>query len=147
MSLSAQEQQALDAIEDGLAGTAPELVRLLATFTRLASGEEMPARERIRPAGRLAAQRIGQGTRRVLVRRLGRQQAFLLVWLVVAIALITVALVLNRSAIRRGSCTTSWPVVCAGQAFAGRDGLVTPPGLSTGVRCHHPLVTEKDLLS
>jgi len=134
MSLSAQEQQALDAIEDGLAGAAPELAKLLATFTRLASGEEMPARERIRPAGRLAAERIGQGTRQMLVRRLGRQRAFLLVWLAVAIALITVALVLNRSGIRRGGCTTSWPVVCTGQAFAGGAGLVTPPGLSAAVR-------------
>lgn len=134
MSLSAEEQQALDVIEDGLADAAPELAKLLATFTRLESGEQMPARERIRPAGRLAAERIGQRTRRVLVRRLGRQWTFLLVWLAVAIALVTVALVLNRSTIRRGRCTTSWPVVCAGQAAAGGAGLVTPPGLSTGVR-------------
>ncbi len=134
MSLSAQEQRALDAIEDGLAGAAPDLAKLLVTFTRLASGEEMPIRERIRPAGWLAAERSGQGARRVLLQRLGRQRGFLLVWLAVAIALITVALVLNRSTIRRGGCTTSWPVVCAGQAFAGRVGLVTPPGLSTAVR-------------
>lgn len=134
MSLSAQEQHALDSIEDGLIGTAPDLAKLLATFTRLASGEEMPARERIRPAGRLAAERIGQRTRQVLVQRLGRQWTFLLVWLTVAIALITVALVLNRGTIRRGRCTTSWPVVCVGQAFAGGVGLVTPPGLSTVVR-------------
>jgi Protein of unknown function (DUF3040) len=45
MSLSAWEQQALDSIEGGLAGSDPELVSLLATFARRASGEEMPVRE------------------------------------------------------------------------------------------------------
>lgn len=128
MSLSAHERQALDAIEDELAGTAPELVKLLAGFTRLASGEEMPARERIRPAGRRAAGKVG----RTLCgggRGLGRQRTFLLLWLAVALSLITVALVVNRSAVR-GGCTASWRVVCASQMFAGRGGLVIPPGVS-----------------
>ena len=40
MSLSAREQQALDCIEDGLGGSDPGLVSLLATFARLAWGEE-----------------------------------------------------------------------------------------------------------
>ena len=48
MSLSAWEQQALNSIKDGLAGSDPELATLLATFTELASGEEMPVRENIR---------------------------------------------------------------------------------------------------
>lgn len=132
MSLSAHERQALDAIEDELAGTAPELVKLLAGFTRLASGEEMPARERIRPAGRRAAGKVGRtlcGGGRGLLRRLGRQRTFLLLWLAVALSLITVALVVNRSAVR-GGCTASWRVVCASQMFAGRGGLVIPPGVS-----------------
>jgi hypothetical protein len=42
MSLSAREQQALNSIRDGLAGSDPELATLLATFTDQASGEEMP---------------------------------------------------------------------------------------------------------
>ena len=46
MSLSAREQQALDSIKSGLAGSDPELAALLSAFTRLASGEEMPDRER-----------------------------------------------------------------------------------------------------
>ena len=50
MSLSAWEQQALDSIKDGLAGTDPKLAALLATFDRLASGEEMPAARRSRRA-------------------------------------------------------------------------------------------------
>jgi hypothetical protein len=48
MSLSAREQQALNSIRDGLAGSDPELATLLATFTEQASGEEMPPRENIR---------------------------------------------------------------------------------------------------
>ena len=42
MSLSAQERQALDFMAEGLADSAPELASLLATFTRLTSGEQMP---------------------------------------------------------------------------------------------------------
>jgi len=48
MSLSASEQQALDSIEATLTSADPKLVSLLATFARLASGEEMPVRERVR---------------------------------------------------------------------------------------------------
>lgn len=51
MSLTAREQQALHAIEDEIAGSDPKLASLLATFTRLTSGEEMPVREKI-PASR-----------------------------------------------------------------------------------------------
>ena len=51
-SLSTQEQQALDSIMDDLAGCDPALVARLAIFTRLASGEEMPARERVQAGSR-----------------------------------------------------------------------------------------------
>ena len=47
MSLSAWEQQTLDSIKDGLVGSDPQLAALLTTFTRLASGEEMPVQEEI----------------------------------------------------------------------------------------------------
>ena len=47
MSLSAWEQQALDSIKDGLASSDPTLVARLTIFARLASGEEMQAREKI----------------------------------------------------------------------------------------------------
>ena len=43
MSLSERDQQALDGIEDGLAGSTPKLAAMLATFTRLTAGEEMPS--------------------------------------------------------------------------------------------------------
>ena len=53
MSLNASEQQALDSIEATLTSSDPKLASLLAIFTRLASGEEMPVRERVRVHRRL----------------------------------------------------------------------------------------------
>jgi hypothetical protein len=57
MSLSASEQQALDSIEATLASSDPKLVSLHAIFARLASGEEMPVRERVRMHPRLQVTR------------------------------------------------------------------------------------------
>ena len=57
MSLSASEQQALDSIEATLTSSDPKLASLLAIFTRLASGEEMPVRERVRIHRRLQVTR------------------------------------------------------------------------------------------
>src|SRR5215472_12815628 len=94
MSLSAREQQALDSIQDGLAGSDPGLVLLLATFARLAAGEEMPVHEEIRALGRHATRRpLGnRRPRRGSVRRDGRSlrlgwpQIIVLLWLAVTIA-------------------------------------------------------------
>ena len=113
MSLSAWEQQALDSIEDELAGADPELASLLATFARLASGEEMPVREKIRKQSlrRGNVRRPARG----LLPRLGLQQTIPLLWLTVTIALIAIALVLNRDS-RNGPCRGSWRVACTQQA-------------------------------
>ena len=46
MSLSSHEQHALHSIEDRLCVSDPELASLLATFTRLNAGEDMPVREK-----------------------------------------------------------------------------------------------------
>ena len=123
MSLSAQEQQALDSIEGGLAGSDPELVSLLATFARLASGEEMPVHEEIRVLRRHATRRPlrnrrprrGNARRDGRSLRLGWQQTIVLLWLAVTIALVAVAMILNRDS-RNRECTQSWPMVCAQQA-------------------------------
>ena len=125
MSLSPKEQQALAFMEDGLAGSDPELASLLATFARLASDEEMPVREKIRASRHRATRRPhhNQSQRRSNVRRdvrrrflrLGWQQTMLLLWLAVTIALVAVALILNRDS-RNGPCTESWPMVCTQQA-------------------------------
>ena len=45
MSLNQLETQALDSIADGPAGSDPRLASMLNIFSRLAGGEEMPARE------------------------------------------------------------------------------------------------------
>jgi Protein of unknown function (DUF3040) len=54
MSLSAHEQQALDSIGQDLSVSDPELTSLLATFTRLTAGEDMPAREKTQASARRA---------------------------------------------------------------------------------------------
>ena len=129
MSLSPKEQQALASMEDGLAGSDPKLASLLATFARLASDEEMPVREKIRASRHRARRRPhrnqsqsqSRGNARRDVRRprlrLGWQHTMLLLllWLAVTIALVVVALILNRDS-RNGQCTESWPMVCAQQA-------------------------------
>jgi hypothetical protein len=122
LSLSPKEQQVLVSIEDGLAGSDPELASLLATFARLTLDEEMPVREKIqhratRRPHRNQSQRRGHAHRdaRRLCLRLGWPQTILLLWLAVTIALVAVALILNRDN-RNGPCTESWPAVCAQQA-------------------------------
>lgn len=113
MSLSAREQQALDCIEDELAGSDPKLAWLLATFARYASGEDLPVRDKI-PNLALRRGNVRRPSRR-LFPRLGLQQTMLLLLLTVTIALIAVALVLNRDN-RNGLCPESWAVACTQQA-------------------------------
>jgi hypothetical protein len=124
MSLSGWEQQALDSMEGGLAGSDPGLVFLLATFARLASGEEMPVHEEIRVLGRHATRRPLHNRRphqgnvhrtRRLCPRLGWQQTIVLLWLTVTIAVVAVALVLSRGGGHR-PCPEAWAaVVCTQQ--------------------------------
>jgi len=122
MSLDAWEQRALDSIRDGLAGSDPRLAALLASFTRLASGEEMPVREKLRARSLRAIRRSCRrrrqprpGTVRRLGRRLGAERAVLLLWLLITIALITVAVALSGGGSQH-ACPSSWPVICAGSA-------------------------------
>jgi hypothetical protein len=98
MSLSPREQHALDSIKDRLAGSDPELAALLATFTRLTSGEEMPDREPVQLRNGRPPHR-GKGRRRAhgVYHRLGFYQVALLLWLVITVALITTAMAFDRS--------------------------------------------------
>jgi len=107
MSLNAWEQQALDSIKAGLASSDPTLVARLAMFTRLASGEEMPAREKLQAGSR----RTSPGSRNPRRARL-RQAVPPLLWLVITFALIAVALAYNRSD-SRGTCSGSWVTLCS----------------------------------
>jgi len=109
MSFTELEKQSLGSIADGLAGSDPRLASMLNIFSRLAAGEEMPAREKIRVRrGRPAAHRPRRAWRhprrgRALPQprrrspRLGGPQAVLLLWVVISAALLAVALVLNTS--------------------------------------------------
>ena len=115
-SLSDWEQQALNSIKDGLASSDPTLVARLAIFTRLASGEEMPAREKIQVGSRRAVLRSGPEPRYTR-----RQQAVPpLLWLVTTVALIAVALVCNSGG-SPGTCSGSRATFCTGATSAAHS--------------------------
>jgi len=124
MSLNAWEQDALDSIRDGLADSDPALAARLAMFTRLASGEAMPAREKLQAASRRVVQR-GAGRSRGLYRRLGLQRTMLLVWLVTTLTLIAAALTSSRGDGPR-TCTGSWAMLCSGAIAAPQPAQPIP---------------------
>jgi Protein of unknown function (DUF3040) len=125
MSLSAWEQQALNSITDGLADSDPKLAELLHTFTRLASGEEMPVREKVRPRRKRRRPRLGKVRRhaRRLYLRLGVQRAALLLWLLIAVTLIAVGVAMSHAS-SQGGCTAPWEAVSA----PARNSCSTTPG-------------------
>jgi hypothetical protein len=90
MSLSGREQHKLDLIRDRLTGSDPGLAALLATFTRLASGEDMPSQETILAAApRRAPATVGQPGP-------GWQWTAALLWLLLTTLMITAAVVMSR---------------------------------------------------
>ena len=115
MSLSTWEQQALDSIKDDLASCDPALVARLTVFTRLASGEEMPAGEKIHVRSRRAVRRSRPGPRHTRrgYQRPGLRQAVPLLWLVSTVAVIAIALAYNHGG-GQGRCTESWATFCTG---------------------------------
>jgi hypothetical protein len=144
MSLSAWEQQALDSIKDTLATSDPGLAGLLTAFSRLASDEEMPAREAIRAARRPRRKRRGhradqwghraeQMTRHVRRVReiLGSRRPALLLWLAMTAVLIAVALALNSGS-ASATCPESWAMGCTNSAPA--HGSPAGAGAPTAVR-------------
>lgn len=126
MSLSAWEQQALESIRNGLAGSDPELAALLSAFNRLASDEEMPDREKTRAGSRRAFRRLRRARWHASLcrvrQRLGVQgAALLLLWLLTTAALIAVALALSVGG-NRGTCTETAAMICAGPAHGHSPG-------------------------
>jgi len=117
MSPDAWEQRSLDSIRDGLAGSDPRLAALLATFTRLASGEEMPVREELPERPLRAVRRSRRGPGRRFGRRLGVERVALLLWLLITVGLITTAVTLSRSG-SQSACIERWPGICAEAAPA-----------------------------
>src|SRR5215470_1416481 len=109
MSLTEPETHALGTIAHGLAGSDPRLASMLTIFSRLAAGEEMPAREKTRVRrGRPTAHRRRRARRyprrgtafpqpRRRYPRLGWQSAMLVLWAVISAALLTAALALTAN--------------------------------------------------
>jgi hypothetical protein len=98
MSPAGWEHQALDSIQSALGHTDPKLASLLATFSRLASSDEMPAHEKVRsplcrpPRRRRSRPRRGKAP----YRHRSLRRAVILTWLLASIAMITVAVILSR---------------------------------------------------
>jgi hypothetical protein len=125
MSLSAWEQEALDSIKDSLAASDPDLAAQLAAFTRLAAGEDLPDREKIRAGSRQALRRLRRVRRRFSWRRvwqrLGLQRAGALLVLLATGALIAVLLALNASG-NHDTCTEPAAFVCVHPAPVRSSG-------------------------
>jgi hypothetical protein len=126
MSLSTHERRALHSIEADLSGSDPQLVSLLATFTRLTQDEKMPGYEQIgsggKPRGARHAQagryhRPGHAWRACLLSQPSNlYRAGLLLWLVVSICLVAVALAVNRNGGGARTCMNPWIAACSAPA-------------------------------
>ena len=119
MSISEHERQVLESIERELASTGPQLASMLAIFARLTAGEDMPVRERLRRALDVPSAEDPRASARAAVRttrrhrtmaRLRRQSAWV-ICLVVAIALVALALTVDRGA-GRGVCPVTQTAAC-----------------------------------
>jgi hypothetical protein len=109
MSLSAREQEALSRIENRLAGSDPELAGRLAMFSRLTSGEAMPAREQMR-----AGPPNARGPTAVCARL---AHAMAVLWVLIVVGMIATAVSLSSGAssgASGGACVRVWPTACAG---------------------------------
>jgi hypothetical protein len=113
MSLSTWEQQALDSIKDGLAGSDPELAALLTTFSQLAADEEMPARVTLRARSRRAVQSSRQ-RRGGTYQRVALRYA-LLVWFLITATIIGAAVALSRGDVHAACPRSWWAAACASQ--------------------------------
>ena len=136
MSFTELERQALGSIADALAGSDPRLASMLAIFSRLAAGEEMPVREKTRARrGRPAAYRPRRARRRPRrgiafpqprrrYPRLGWQQAMVVLGAVIVAALVTAALALTASGpktcVRSMGTACPWPSISQQAGAGGR---------------------------
>jgi Protein of unknown function (DUF3040) len=112
MSLTAREQRILDSIRARLADSDPALTQIMGTFTRLTTGEQMPAREQVR--------RRRPRRRRPARQRVAAGPVVALVWLLLSITLISLAVVLSRGP---GTCRE---LSVAGCLPAGSGSLPAP---------------------
>ena len=103
MSCTEAETRARGSIADGLAGADPRLASMLAIFSRLAAGEEMPAR-------RYPRRGVAFPHPRRRYARLGWQQALLVLGAVMSAALLAAALALTASG--PATCARSMGTAC-----------------------------------
>jgi hypothetical protein len=136
VSLSARDRQALDLIEEGLAGADPRFAAKLSAFSRLTDGGEMPARERIQADTRPTTLRglPPHGLRPGRRKRPRRPStgAAVTVLLLISLAVISVALVLGHSG-AAAACPRHSGAGCANRAVpsaprvpAGQTGFLGP---------------------
>jgi hypothetical protein len=114
------EHQALDSIKSALGDSDPNLAALLAMFGQLASSEEMPGHEKTRSPLRHPPHRRRRA--QTPHRRLGPQQAAVLIWILASVALITVAAILSHGG--PAPCPQAWGI-CGGSYVAG-SGAASP---------------------
>jgi len=107
MGMNGRERHTLGSIEDRLAGSDPMLASMLAIFSRLNSGEEMPGREKIKGPRQRTLPSGGRMRWATALR-----PAMLSLWLIVSAGLIATALVLSASG--HGACTQFIGTVCGG---------------------------------
>jgi len=122
MSHRARERQALDSITEGLARSDPRLAALLAAFTRLVSGEEMPEHEKIREGFWRAAGRRRRRPATKSHRRAGSmdqyacfRRAALLMSLLITGVLIVIFVMLSQGG-GHSECRSLWAVACPSSA-------------------------------
>jgi hypothetical protein len=118
MGLSAWEQQALDSIKSGIAGSDPELTALLSAFTQLASGEKMPDRADVSAGPPRFLRRIRHARWRCRLlrarQRMGFQKTALLsLWLLTTAALIAVVVILSTGGSQGDTCAGTAAIACA----------------------------------
>ena len=121
MSLSARDQQALDAIEDALASSDPGLTAMLAQVSRLAAGEDMPVRERIRDRRRRGARPRDRSRWHP-----GWALKSVALWLAISVALVVTALAIRHTSGSR-SCAT-WTIGCGTQPSPRVSEPASPAG-------------------
>jgi len=127
MGLSAWEQQALDSIKSRIAGSDPELAALLSGFSRLASSEEMPDREKVRVGSRRLRRTGQRSSLRRACQRLGFPRAALLaLWMLTTAALIAVVVVLAVGSDHGSTCTETIAMACADTAPGHIPGPSSP---------------------
>src|SRR4029077_20026643 len=99
--------------QSALGHTDPKLASLLATFTRLAASEEMPAHEKVRsPLGHPRRHHRSRPRRgKARHRQPSLQRAVILTWLITSIAMISVAVILSRGG--QASCPQAFGI-CGG---------------------------------